>query len=330
MGMRLRRQDPVVHGSKAGTNPGAASAESRPVEPHLNSTHKYDHWHKLLIKQSPRLQDKDKVPAHKLCRKIAPYMERETGYRVTLTATYLILAGAFCLWFIPVWPIAGYARLFTVAGIAYVLLLLFFSLPPIRNQTAEKKLLKKLLDTFAWIESEHCNWRMPMYRRKACRKLEDIARSIDRMPQVVSGGDYQSHSHAVARAVNVAAGLRELKKQVLLPDKDAWDKLEKELLDRLDVLLKTGWWNWPEHDPEDPGRKQLIRSKRWRTARELLTASALLALGIWLTTLPKPTGIISASIALSAAATVFRQFGLELTSLNETTDLAKAASNSPK
>ena len=305
-------------------------ASSGANEPHLNSTHEYDGWHERWIKRSPTLETIDQVPAHILCRKAATYMERDTSRRATMIAFYLILAGAFSLWFIPDWPIPQYARFLSALGTAEGLIVLFFILPPIRKRTAEADLLMKLLKTFVWMESEHFKWRLPVYRRKACGKLETIARSIDIMSRLLSGGDYQSHSHVVARALNVAAGLRELKKQVLLPDKDVWDELEKELTGRLEVLLETGWWNWPEHDPEDPGRKQLIRSKRWHTVISVLTACGLLALGIWLTTLPKPIGVISASFALSTAAAAFGRFGLELTSLNETTDLAKAASNSSK
>jgi hypothetical protein len=297
---------------------------------HPDSADNYEGWHKRWIGPSRVLEAADQVPSHVLCRKCLTYIDRDTDFFPSIILLLFCIFAAYGLWSLPRWKLPHYVSLGGTLGTALGLLLLVEILPQFRRLSAEGDLLKKLLSTFRWMESEHENWRLPVYRRKACRKMEGIARYIDRMPRAVTGSDGQSRSLVLLRASGVATSLRDLKQYVLMPDIDAWEVIQKEFIGRLDILLETGWWNWPEHAPGDLDRKQMIRNKRWRTIVGFLVAIALAALGIWLATLPKPVGVIAASFALSTAVATLSRSGLELASLKDVTDLVETESNSPK
>jgi len=252
-------------------------------------------------------------------------MKRDTDFGVFVAAVVIGIVIGSVLSNENFFNVSTAARYAVGLGVAEVLVLSPFILPWTRRNSAEGNLLKKLIATMAWVESRHGEWREPRYRRKACRKLEKIARSIDWMPHVIPGKDDQNHSNVVVRASGVATSLRDFKGQILMPDLDGWDELRAEFVKRLYILLDTGWWNWPTRTPEDLDRKRTLRSKRRKTIAGLLTAVSLVALGIWLTTLPKPISVIAASFTLSTAIAIFGRSGVELSSLKDASDLVKLA-----
>ena len=285
----------------------------------------YQGWHKRWIEKSATLVALDQVPDHLICCKCKIYMKRDTDFGVFVVALCISVIIGSVLRSVNFFNISVAARYAIALGVAEVLVLSPFILPWTRRRSAEGNLLKTLLATITWIESRHDEWQEPRYRGKACRKLEKIARSIDWMPHVIPGKDDQNRSNVVARASGVATSLRDFKSQILMPDLDGWDELRVEFVKRLDILLNTGWWNWPTRTPEDLDRKRAVRSKRRKTIAGVFTAVSLMALGIWLTTLPKPISVIAASFALSTAIAIFGRSGVELSSLKDASDLVKLA-----
>lgn len=292
--------------------------------PHSDLVDNYEGWHKRWIGRSATLVALDKAPEHLLCRRCKIYMKRDTDFGIVLGAWGGAIIIGSALRSIRFLPISSLARSAIALGVAEVLVLLPFILPWARRTSAEGNLLKRLIATIFWIESRHHEWREPRYRRKACRKLEKLARAIDWMPHVIPGKDNENHSNVVARATGVATSLRDLKGHLLMPDLDGWDKLSVEFVMRLQILLGTGWWNWPAWTPDDFANRRAVRSKRRNTIAGVLTAVSLMALGIWLATLPKPISVIAASFALSTAVAIFGRSGVELSSLKDASDLVKS------
>jgi hypothetical protein len=286
---------------------------------------KYQGWHKKWIEPSATLVALDQVPDHLICRRCKTYMKRDTDFGIVMSAFLLGIIAGLILTNVNFFNLSSVDQQAMGLGVGEALVLSPFVLPWTRRTSAEGNLLKRLISTITWIESQHDEWREPRYRRKACRKLEKLARSVDWMPHVLPGKDNQNRSNVVARSSGVATSLRDLKGQILMPDLDAWDELRPEFLKRLDIVLNTGWWNWPTRIPEDLDRRRTVRSKRHKTIAGVLTAVLLVALGIWLTTLPKPVSVIAASFALSTAVAVFGRSGVELSSLKDASDLVKLA-----
>ncbi len=131
-----------------------------------------------------------------------------------------------------------------------------------------------LVDVIALLDCGEARYVDPSFRGRVNRKLEKLARRIERLPNQLSPGDPGTRSVLYEKSHGRAAAVRKLKISVAMPEADGYRIVLDKLINNLETLVSGKWWLL---DSEDE-RAKFEPSTRVRQLMALTVSAVLVGL----------------------------------------------------
>jgi hypothetical protein len=291
-----------------------------------NPNRKFENWHKR-VELIPDLVVED-GDEHAVCRKLERL--RITADKPGQGRRDLLVFGVAALAiFVPPYglPLIFRVGLFLAIVQIYSAIWLYFS---INRNVHDYNLVRPLMRLMVDIESNVDKWDVFHFRVSVVRKLEEVARRLERIPTSSGASDPYVLSQLTDRAAECAASMRQLQVQVAMSTTDTWDNLSKDLSDRLLLLADGRWHELPRADLSAAQKlnEEHRRQKRGRTRIALSLIAALLAFGAAagvVTQLNESIAALLTPFLISTSVTFLGAAGIELKALTDATNIAKEA-----
>jgi hypothetical protein len=189
-------------------------------------------------------------------------------WRLRLFTGFLAAAGLFLV----VSLIAGWGLVpFFVVLYGGEFLVLF----PMRNRVREYRLALNYVELVEHLERHPQRWIEPAFRGSVNKKIERVAREIERIPRPFHAGDAVTREWLRTKALGAATGIRELKKWTVTPTPLTYTDLLARFASDLRTVVAGRWEELPQATVPQRKPRSRIATVAYVIAALLVLAAAV-------------------------------------------------------
>jgi len=185
----------------------------------------------------------------------------------------------------------------------------------IQPRLRESHLVFRLIETIELLDEAERNWADPNVRGRINRRIEKAARAVERMPQQLKLGDRVSLGALHGCAQECAAGLRELKTWVSMPNPVTRTDVAHRLATALEAAARGSWYDLPRRAVAD-----IEAGQRHRRRLAGLVGLLLLGAGLYGFTADDAVTKFGGAVSIAFALPALQAAGLQLGSLVQALD----------
>jgi hypothetical protein len=281
------------------------------------------------IEQTPQLLPYDgEDQQHLLCTKLELLSERKDRSPSVLLILGFLLAVEVSLGFIPsVDGISESLKNGIVLGALQITLaaLTYFS----RYRAVTTRLPLRLFLILLDLETNGSRWDLFHYRVTIIRKMERLAREVQRIPRSTGVTDAYVLGLLTERADECAASLRHLQVQAAMPEDDTRQRVITDLTSRFLLLVDGRWYDLPRAEIDHLVRAHARRRRqRGRIIISVVAATVVFAGALLSATQLDPsTAELITPFLLSSVITILGAAGIEFKALGDSINIAHNATS---
>lgn len=182
------------------------------------------------------------------------------------------------------------------------------------------RLVIGMFDLLESIETSPDRWGDPNFRGSLNRKIESVARSLDRIWRQLRPGDTRTEAHLRQTSHSIARSLRELKLWVATPTPLTYTDLTDRITHGFRTVLEGRWYDLPQSAAPIPAPRRVVAK-----ALLFLAAIGAIVLSALLAVQSQDAARVASPLVGTAGLLLLNSSGISLSSVAQATETIKTA-----